>query len=168
MLKFRILTPDTWHTLSGRKHQSSDISLLPYTFPLFAGVPKSTGIAAGFVKNIHFLQFGLVDPVDDHLGNPVSSAEGVRFGAKIDNGDLDLTTVVGIDGARGVDKPDAVFDRQTAAGSDLGFIARRQRHGKAGGQQGYFAFWQPQRFGDGNTDIHAGRLRGHVPGQGNV
>ena len=125
---------------------------------------ESAGVAGGFVKVFHFLQFNLVDPVDDHLGNPVPPVKGVRFRAEVDYRDLDLTPVVGIDGAGGVDQPDTVLDRQTAAGPDLGFIPSGKRHGKPGGQQCNFPFSQQLSFGNGSTDIHAGGLGGHIAG----
>lgn len=135
---------------------------------LFARMPESAGVSAGFVKILRFLQFGLVDPLDNHLGNPVSPVKGVRLRTKIDYRDHDLTTVVGIDGAGGVDEPDSMFYRQTAAGTDLGFISLRKRHGKSGGQHGYFTLFQQHRFSGSGTDVHACGLRGHIAGQGNI
>ena len=61
---------------------------------------KSTLVAGCGIEFFDNLQACLIDALDHHLGNPITTANGDGLFAKIDNSNLHLTSVVGIDGTR--------------------------------------------------------------------
>ena len=64
------------------------------------------------------------------MRSPRVEAEG-RL-AEIDQNDLDLAAIIGIDGAGAVEQGHAMFERQARARADLGLIARGQGDGDSG------------------------------------
>ena len=60
---------------------------------------ESAGAALGFSQIFYFLQIGLINLLDHHLGDPISPAKGIGNLAHINDRDLNLTTVVGINSA---------------------------------------------------------------------
>ena len=65
---------------------------------------ESAAAAPGFSQIFYFPQIGLIDLLDHHLGDPISPAKGIGILAHINHGDLNLTTVVGIDSAGRIDQ----------------------------------------------------------------
>lgn len=93
-------------------------------------MPESAGIPIGFIKLRHNFQSGRVNPIDDHLGDPVAAGKGIVFVSKIYHGNFDFTAIVGVNGAGRVDQTDTVFGSQSASGANLGFISFGDGYGK--------------------------------------
>ena len=79
-------------------------------------------------QNIRLLPLCLFVAGDDHLCDAVAIIDGEGHIGQVDEDDTDLTAVVGIDGAWGVQHRHTMFDGHPAAGTHLRFHACRQRH----------------------------------------
>ena len=79
-----------------------------------------------------FDQLGVRDAGDDQLGDPHAAADDKRLAAEIDQDDLDLSAIIGVDGSRSVKDGNAVADGKARTRPDWPFAARRQRDGNAG------------------------------------
>ena len=82
-------------------------------------MPKATLIPLCFLKGIHNVQLYLIDLLNDHLGDPVTTADGIGSFAKIDERNFYLTSVVSIYGSRSVDDPDAMPKSEAASRTNL-------------------------------------------------
>src|SRR6478672_5930532 len=59
---------------------------------------------AGLVERRHLDQLGQLDPLHKQLGDPVSPVhDDRRLGVQVDQGNLDLAAIAGVDRARAVD-----------------------------------------------------------------
>ena len=96
---------------------------------------ETAGTPACSVKIIDNLELRLNYFGKDHLSDPHAARYGKSFLGVIDHDNLDLTTIIGIDRARAVEKRDAVLDRETTPWADLGFqVARKGDHDPRGDQ----------------------------------
>ena len=86
---------------------------------LVASMAETAGTPARSIKVIDNLELRLNYFGKDHLGDPHAACHGKNFFCVIDQNDLDLAAVIGIDRAGGVEERNAVFDRQPAPGTDL-------------------------------------------------
>src|SRR5206468_149527 len=76
------------------------------------------------------MEYRMFDPLDDQLGDPVAAAEPDRLArVVVDQADLDLAAVAGVDRAGGVDHAQAGPGRQTGAGVHEGGEPVGQRDG---------------------------------------
>lgn len=91
-----------------------------YTLVLMAGMAETAGAPTRSIKIIDYLELRLNYLGDDHLGDPHAACHGEGLFCVIDQNDLDLAAIVGIDRSWGIEECDPVFDRETASGTDLG------------------------------------------------
>ena len=87
---------------------------------LMAGMTETAGTPARSVEIIDYLELRLNYFSEDHLGDPHAARHGESFFRVIDQNDLDLATIVGVDRPGGIEESDPVFDRKAASGTDLG------------------------------------------------
>ena len=59
----------------------------------------------------------------DHLGYAFAVGDGEGLAAEVDEDDAYLSSIVGVDGAWGVEHGDAVLEGESAAWTYLGFVA---------------------------------------------
>ena len=79
----------------------------------------------------------MLDRLHDELGNALTTGDLERFGrVVVDQANLQLTPVTGVDQARGVQDGDPVLERKTAARLDQAGVALRKRDRDAGGDEG--------------------------------
>ena len=81
----------------------------------------STGSALCLIEHLYLLKLSLLMACDDHLCDALAIIDDEWFVGEVDKQHHDLSTVVGIDGARGVEHGESVFERQTAAWTYLSF-----------------------------------------------
>ena len=86
-----------------------------------AGMAETAGTPARAVKIIDNLKLRLNYFGKDHLSDPHAARHGKSFSGVIDQNDLDLAAIIGIDRAGSVQERDAVLDRKAAPGTDLSF-----------------------------------------------
>lgn len=132
----------------------------------FAGVAEGAVFADGAVELLHRLPGYVGVCGDHHLGDAVAVVDGEVVLAEVDEYDSDFATVVGIDGAGGIDDGDSVVEGEAGAGPDLAFISLGQLHIEARGDEG--ALERAQRygaFGKEGADIHSGGARCAVGGE---
>ena len=82
-------------------------------FSVGAGAAETAGAALRFVKVGNFREDAAPDRREDHLRDAFSVGDGIRFGGKIDERDLDFAAVIGVDDADAVLQSDAVLDGET-------------------------------------------------------
>ena len=85
-----------------------------------AGMAETAGTPARSIKIIDCLKLRLNYFGKDHLGDPHAARHGESFFPVIDQNDLDLAAIVGVDRPGGIEECDPVFDRKAAPGTDLG------------------------------------------------
>ena len=119
---------------------------------LLSRVSEAAGAAGGFVEGVDGLPGDAVDGGDEHLGDAHVAFDGEGVWAEVDEGDHDLASVVGVDGAGGVGHGDAELHGEPGAGADLGFVPDGQSHGEPTGDQGDGAGFE----GDGRGGIDRG------------
>lgn len=88
-------------------------------------MPKAAGAAPGGWEVGDFFPVGAFMPCDDHLCYPVAPFDDKFVFAGIIHNDLDLTSIVGIDGPRRIDEHYTMLECEAAAGPDLRFVADR-------------------------------------------
>ena len=88
-----------------------------------AAVSESSLAALCGVEGGDGYELGLFVGGDDHLGYALSVGDGVGLAAEVDEYDAYLTSIVGVDGAWGVEHGDAVLEGEAAAGAYLSFVA---------------------------------------------
>lgn len=96
--------------------------------------PMTTGCVSqsGLVERDHFDQFGKFDPLNHQLSDPITTPNGNRRGGvEVDQRDLDLAPVPGVNGARAVDNRKSNAGSQTGSRVDQPHHAVRNRHGNA-------------------------------------
>ena len=74
---------------------------------LLSGVAEASFAAVGGGELVDFLPLGAGDGFDDHLGDAHGACDFEGLVAVVDEGDHDLSAVVGVDGAWGVGHGDA-------------------------------------------------------------
>ena len=80
---------------------------------------KATLIALCFFQGIHNVKVCLIDLLDDHLGDPVTTADGIWSFSQINESYLYLASVISINGAWSVDDTDAVLKRKATTRTNL-------------------------------------------------
>ena len=96
-------------------------------FLVFTRMSKATCTTLSLGKNTYLHDFSLFAFGDDHLRDAVT-ANNERHIGEIDEDDTDLTTIVGVNGARRIQYSDAALECQTTARTHLSFIAYRDFH----------------------------------------
>jgi oligoribonuclease len=97
-----------------------------------AGVPEPAGSALGAGQDTGVDKIGPLDRLDDQLGDAVAPSHVVGGGGiQIDQEDLELIAVAGVDQPRGVEAGDAVLESQPAPGLYEARVPRRNGHGHA-------------------------------------
>ena len=92
-----------------------------------AAGPVSACAAAGVVEFVDLHEVGQFDPLHDELGDAIAAGDGdglLRI--EVDQTDLDLTSVSGVDGPRRVDDRQPGPGREPRAGVDEADGADRQ------------------------------------------
>ena len=128
-------------------------------------MPKSAFATFRIVEDFHLDELGLLMPGYDHLGNALAVVHHKRFLTKVDEYDANLASIVGIYRARGVDKTDAMLQRQPATGTYLRLVASGQSYAQAGRNQTSFQGTKRDGFVEIGTQIHACRLGGCISRQ---
>ena len=105
---------------------------------------------------------------DEHPGYAVSFSEGVGLAAEVDEYDAYLASIVGVDGAWGVEHGDAVLVGEAAAGAYLGFVAGGKGDAQACGYEGSLHGLELYGAVEVGAEIHACALGGGVGGEGVV
>lgn len=131
-------------------------------------MPESAVSAWGLIKGVDVFPLRLEDGGDDHLCDAVAAFNGKFFVSVVDEDDLDFASVVGVDGAGGVDHGDAFFDGEAATGTYLGFGADGQGDAESGGDESALAGRDGDGVGDGGAKIHTGGGVGFIAGEGEV
>ncbi len=78
-------------------------------------VAEATIAALGLSKLIDLNPCGLGMTCDDHLAYTLSIIDNKGLVGKVDQDHAYFSTVVAVNGAGGIDKGDAMFERETAA-----------------------------------------------------
>ncbi len=120
---------------------------------------KAAGAALGVGELLDLDNLGLLTLGDNHLRDALAVVDDEVFVAEVDEDDAYLAAVVGIDGARTVEDGDALLQRQTAAGTHLRLVARRQLHEETRLHKP--SLHRPQRhrpIGQISPQIHSRRL----------
>src|SRR5690606_14970450 len=86
--------------------------------------------------------------------------------AEVDEQDLHLAAVVGIDGARRVEQGDAVPQGQPRTRADLAFVAFRNRERDAGRDERSLARLERERSLQSRLEVETGGIRGLIGGKG--
>jgi len=131
-------------------------------------MPKATLIPLCFFKGIHDIQLRLIDLLDDHLGDPVTTTDGIWSFPKIDERNLYLTPVISIDGSWSIDDTDAVLKSKATSRTNLCLKACRKCNSDPCWNHRYGTCMDHLILFDSSTEIHPRGLRGHVPGQGDI
>src|SRR3569623_2910452 len=110
------------------------------------------------------------DPRNHHLRNAHAPLDRHRRLAEIDQQNLDLAAIIGVDRAGRVEHGETVLDRQARARAHLSLAIRRQRDGDAGRHQRPRARRERQRRvgRPGGAQVAPGRVRRLIGGQGQV
>lgn len=93
------------------------------------GMPEAPLASVCWRKCAYLLPVDPVASPKDHLGNPVTAVQAKRILSEVDEPDPDLTSVIGVNGARGVDHSQAVFYCEPAPRANLKLVSRRKCHG---------------------------------------
>ena len=87
---------------------------------LMAGMTETAGTPACSIKIIDYLKLRLNHLGEDHLGDPHAACHGESFFRVIDQNDLDLAAIVGVDRSWSIEESDSMLDGEAAPGTDLG------------------------------------------------
>ena len=135
----------------------------------FAGVAETAVFADGAVELLDRLPGDVGVGCDHHLSDAVAVVDGEVVFTEVDEDYAYLAAVVGIDSAGGVDDGYAVVEGEAGAGANLAFISLGELHVESGGDEGALEGTQRDgAFGEEGTDVHAGRARRAVGGEGMV
>ena len=104
---------------------------------------ETAGAALGVVEARHLVELGAHHRRYDELRNPLAAAHDERLVPRIEQDHLEFAAVVTVDGARRVGQHDAVLQGETAARSDLGFVARRNGDCETGRDEGCLLYTSP-------------------------
>jgi hypothetical protein len=122
---------------------------------LAAGVPKAAPSAFAFQFG-HEHDAALLHPLDDELGDAVSSVNPIRLsGVGVDEWNLEFTPIPRVDQARGVQDGHAVLGCEAAAGLHKPGIASGNRQRKTRRDHGATTVWREQSILPGEQ-IEAG------------
>ena len=99
-------------------------------------MPKPSFATFCFRQCLHLNRLDLFATGEDDLRDAVAAVDDERLVGQVDEDDAYLSTVVGVDGAGGVEDGDAFFDSQATARPHLTLIAFGNLHVKACGDQG--------------------------------
>ena len=127
-----------------------------------AGVAETAGTPACSVKIIDYLELRLNYLGKDHLGDPHAARHGESFFRVIDQNDLNLAAIVGVDCPGGIEERDPVFDRKAAPGTDLGFKMLGEGNDDPCGDQNAISGVNRDRFPAGSQKIDAARSFGLI------
>jgi len=119
-------------------------------------MPEATLVPICFLKGIHNVQLGLTDFLNDHLSNPVSAADSVRFFPKIDQPNPYLTSVISVDRSRRVYDTYAVLEGKAASRTNLCLKVWRESDSNPCGNHRDGTFRENLVFFYGCTEIHPG------------
>ena len=131
-------------------------------------MPETTRPASGLIERLLLLPCHTRIRRNDHLCNPITAPDHEILLPEIREDDLDLTAIIGINGAGGVENPHLVFDGKSAAGTNLGLIALGQGDGKTGGEKSRLSRFQDEFAVDGSTKVHTRRMVGGIRRQRKV
>jgi len=126
------------------------------------GMTETAGSPTRPIKVIDYLKLRLNYLGKDHLGDPHAARYGESLFRVIDQNDLDLTAIVGVDRPGGIEKRDPMFDRKAAPGTDLGLEVLRKGDDDACGDQNPVPRMKGDRLLAGGQKIDAARAFGHV------
>ena len=135
---------------------------------LGAAVSESSLSAFCGVEGGDGYELGLFASGNDHLGYALSVSDGVGLAAEVDEYDAYLASIVGVDGAWGVEHGDAVFEGEAAAGAYLGFVAGGKGDAQACGYEGSLHGLELYGAVEVGAEVHACALGGGVGGEGVV
>src|SRR5579859_3238208 len=149
-----------------RRFRSLGVSLMISA----TGRSEAAGAARRLVEALDLGPDGLDDRRDHQLADAFAPADDEVLFAVVDQDNLHLAPVVGVDGARRVEAGDPVLERQARAWPHLAFEAGREREGETRRHGEPRARAQRQRLvlRHGGAQVHAGRLGGLVGGQRQV
>ncbi len=120
--------------------------------------PSARAVAS---RTLGLDQPGVRNAGDHQLGDPHAAADDKRLAAEIDQDDLNLSPIIGIDGSRSVKDGDAVADGEARTRPNLAFAARRQGDREPGWNHGASARRDGERRvgGHGGVQIETGGQR---------
>ena len=101
----------------------------------------------------------------DELGNALARFNGKCGLAQVDEQHTDVSSVICIDGTRGIQHRDAMLVCKATARSYLGFMARRQFNVEPRGHQAAFPRLQNDRTGQVGAQIQTRAQRGGILGK---
>ena len=118
-------------------------------------------------QRVHLVEDGVLDPLDDELGDPVAAVEHDRLPrVEVDERHLDLAAVAGVDRAGRVDQRHAVLHREPGPRVHEGGVPLGQRDRDAGREQ--HALPRRALGVDGGDEVDAGVARVRVRRQRHV
>ncbi len=124
--------------------------------PLHPCVPEATLIPICFLKGIHNFQLGLINLLNDHLSNPVTSTDRIRSLPKVNERDPYLTSVISVDRSRRVYDTYAVLKGKAASRTNLCLKARRESDSDPCWDHRNGTFRENLVFFYGCTEVHPG------------
>jgi hypothetical protein len=129
---------------------------------LMASMTETAGTPARSVEIIDYLKLRLNHFGEDHLSDPHAARHGKRLFRVIDQDDLDLAAVVGVDRPGGIEERDPVFDRKAAPGTDLGLEMFGKGDKDTRGDQSPFPRVKGDGLSAGGQKINAARAFGLI------
>ena len=120
-------------------------SIPPSSTKSSAGGSKPAGSSDRFAE-FRFLPFNGFVPCYHHLRDAIARVNVIGLGAKIEQDDSNFTAISRVDGRRRIGHRDRIFQRQTAAGTDLRLITRRQFDSDPGCHQARHSGRQSRMF----------------------
>ena len=121
-------------------------------------MPISSFASLRLVEHLHLLEYALFMPGDDHLGDALAVFHHEILLRQIDEHHANLSTIVGIDGAGGVEHGDALLQGQSATGPHLGFVTCWQGDVQTRGYEPALQWAQRDGYAEVGPQIHARTL----------
>ena len=93
---------------------------------------KAPNSTCRFIKGCDFADVGLHDRRENQLSDPRPALDHERLSAEIGENDVNLTAIIGVEGAWGIKHRNAVVKRESGARPDLTLDPSGERKCKAG------------------------------------
>ena len=127
--------------------------------------PKPPAPRCRLLQRLLGHEFHTLDAGHDELRDALAARDGEGLEPVVDEEDLHLAPVVGVDRAGAVEDGDAVLRGEAAAGPDLPLGAEREGELEPGRDEGVRAGRERDGLGDGGAEVEPGGAFGGVGGE---
>ena len=132
---------------------------------LHTGTAESSAPATRVRKIFSFCPGNLLVPGNNHLSDALTGFDSLSFVGKVDYNAFDLSPVITVYSAGGIEHGKTAFGSQTTSGSDLRFITVRKFDEQSSRNERALERTEDNRFNDMRFQIHAGTATGFVTRQ---